>query len=75
MASILSDFVSHFQNQNTGYVSVLLTAVGLFYFAKHTFGFISTLLNAFVLGGKPLRKFGPKGSWALVTGASDGIGK
>ncbi|CUS08303.1 unnamed protein product [Tuber aestivum] len=31
--------------------------------------------SLFILSGTDLRKFGPKGSWALITGASDGIGK
>ncbi|KAI5287092.1 hypothetical protein KEM52_001753 [Ascosphaera acerosa] len=35
----------------------------------------ATLLSIFVLPGKPLKSFGPRGSWALVTGASDGIGR
>ena len=33
------------------------------------------LLSIFVLPGKSLSSFGPRGSWALITGASDGIGK
>ncbi|KAF8460383.1 estradiol 17-beta-dehydrogenase-like protein 12-b [Kalaharituber pfeilii] len=72
---MLSDLVSHFQHQNTGYVSVVLAAIGLTYLVKQVLGTISTFLNIFALSGKSLRKYGPKGSWALVTGASDGIGK
>jgi 17beta-estradiol 17-dehydrogenase / very-long-chain 3-oxoacyl-CoA reductase len=37
--------------------------------------FLRVLFSLFVLPGKSLRSFGSKGSWALVTGASDGIGK
>ncbi|KAG0635277.1 hypothetical protein HOY80DRAFT_1140028 [Tuber brumale] len=35
----------------------------------------SAFSSLFILSGTNLRKFGPKGSWALITGASDGIGK
>ncbi|KAI9718292.1 MAG: hypothetical protein M1828_006756 [Chrysothrix sp. TS-e1954] len=50
-------------------------AIGfLFLFAK-IFNFFRLLLSVFVLPGASLSKFGKKGSWAVVTGASDGIGK
>ncbi|KAJ9296125.1 ketoreductase [Paecilomyces variotii] len=52
-----------------------LLATGGFFAASRIYTFIRVLLSLFVLPGKSLRKFGPKGSWALVTGASDGIGK
>ncbi|PGH35919.1 long-chain 3-oxoacyl-CoA reductase [[Emmonsia] crescens] len=52
----------------------LLVAGGLFTTCK-LFSFARALLSIFVLPGQKLSKFGPKGSWALVTGASDGIGK
>ncbi|PWY73568.1 NAD(P)-binding protein [Aspergillus heteromorphus CBS 117.55] len=54
--------------------SVLLAAGGLFLVSK-AFVFVRVILSLFVLPGKPLRSFGPKGSWAVVTGASDGLGK
>ncbi|KAI9714647.1 MAG: hypothetical protein M1812_006312 [Candelaria pacifica] len=37
--------------------------------------FLRLILSLFVLSGNSLRKYGGKGSWAVVTGASDGIGK
>ncbi|RPB21798.1 3-ketoacyl-reductase [Terfezia boudieri ATCC MYA-4762] len=73
MASILSGLVSKFQS--TGCVGAVLALVGLGYLTTHVLCTVSTLLKTFVLGGKSLRSYGPKGSWALVTGASDGIGK
>ncbi|KAI9934800.1 hypothetical protein ASPWEDRAFT_118248 [Aspergillus wentii DTO 134E9] len=52
----------------------LLTTGGLFITCR-ALTFVRVLLSLFVLPGKPLRSFGPKGSWAVVTGASDGLGK
>ncbi|KAE8149109.1 very-long-chain 3-oxoacyl-CoA reductase [Aspergillus avenaceus] len=52
----------------------LLSAGGLFVLSK-ALTFVRVLLSLFILPGKSLRSFGPKGSWAVVTGASDGLGK
>ncbi|PKY01433.1 ketoreductase [Aspergillus campestris IBT 28561] len=52
-----------------------LLASGSLYVASRAFVFVRVLLSLFVLPGKPLRSFGPPGSWAVVTGASDGLGK
>ncbi|KAL9122756.1 MAG: hypothetical protein Q9187_000695 [Circinaria calcarea] len=52
-----------------------LAAVGLYAVGSKVFSFLRLLSSLFVLPGKPLHSFGPKGSWALVTGASDGIGR
>lgn len=43
--------------------------------SKPVLSYFRVLLSLFVLPGIPISKFGPKGSWAVVTGASDGIGK
>ncbi|KAI9798742.1 MAG: hypothetical protein M1833_004572 [Piccolia ochrophora] len=52
-----------------------LAAVGLLALLVPVVSYVRLLLSLFVLAGTPLRKYGPKGSWAVVTGASDGIGK
>lgn len=52
-----------------------LAGVGALYVAKAAFAFLQLLLNAFILSGTNLRKYGKKGTWAVVTGASDGLGK
>ncbi|KAK6340746.1 hypothetical protein TWF696_009070 [Orbilia brochopaga] len=39
------------------------------------FQFLAAIFAIFIKRGKSLRSFGPKGSWAVITGASDGIGK
>ncbi|KAI9839299.1 MAG: hypothetical protein M1819_003294 [Sarea resinae] len=53
----------------------LLAAIGLAVTLSKVLSFVRVFLSLFVLSGTSFRKFGPKGSWAIVTGASDGIGK
>ncbi|KAF2673534.1 NAD(P)-binding protein [Microthyrium microscopicum] len=53
----------------------LLAGVGLLYLSAKVFSYLRLLASLFLLPGASLSKFGPKGSWAVVTGASDGIGK
>ncbi|KAF2188578.1 NAD(P)-binding protein [Zopfia rhizophila CBS 207.26] len=55
-------------------VSALLLA-GIYSISKPFLSYVRLLLSLFVLPGESLTKFGPRGSWALITGASDGIGK
>ncbi|OWY57982.1 NAD(P)-binding protein [Alternaria alternata] len=49
--------------------------VGIASFAAPIVSTVRVLLSLFVLPGKSLSTFGPRGTWALITGASDGIGK
>ncbi|KAK7958598.1 3-ketoacyl-CoA reductase [Apiospora saccharicola] len=49
--------------------------IGALYLGSHALGYLQFLLNVFVLSGTNLRKYGKKGTWAVVTGASDGLGK
>ncbi|KAF3061002.1 Very-long-chain 3-oxoacyl-CoA reductase [Daldinia childiae] len=57
--------------------SVLLTFAGLgaLFTTFKALSFLRLLLSTFVLSGTNLKKYGKKGSWAVVTGASDGLGK
>ncbi|KAI9333527.1 hypothetical protein DFJ73DRAFT_854082 [Zopfochytrium polystomum] len=61
--------------------AVLFTAsIGAIFVAGHVLSLASTLANAYLLTGASLKKYGAAGgkkatSWAVVTGASDGIGK
>ncbi|KAJ3237058.1 hypothetical protein HDU81_010061 [Chytriomyces hyalinus] len=48
--------------------------IGAFTLARILIGLAKTLLNAYVIPGKGIKSYG-KGKWAVVTGASDGIGK
>lgn len=49
--------------------------VGAYTVGSKIISYARLLLSLFVLQGVNLRKYGPQGSWAIVTGASDGIGK
>ncbi|KAI4171104.1 MAG: hypothetical protein LQ343_004516 [Gyalolechia ehrenbergii] len=51
------------------------TLAGSLFLASKFFSFIRLILSLFILPGKPLRTFGPPSSWAIITGASDGLGK
>ncbi|KAK5654501.1 hypothetical protein OQA88_7130 [Cercophora sp. LCS_1] len=52
-----------------------LAGIGGLIVAKWVWAYIKLVLNVFVLSGYNLRKYGKKGTWAVVTGASDGLGK
>ncbi|KAF8129950.1 hypothetical protein EV363DRAFT_1219869 [Boletus edulis] len=54
----------------------LVFSVGVFTVARFLLKTSLVLAQTFVLPGKNLKKFGAtKGAWAVITGASDGIGK
>ncbi|KAG6920030.1 hypothetical protein DXG01_010098 [Tephrocybe rancida] len=58
------------------YLSTFIIALGSLTVARLIYQTISVLLQIFVIPGKNLKRFGAnKGAWAVVTGASDGIGK
>ncbi|CAI4214927.1 unnamed protein product [Parascedosporium putredinis] len=54
---------------------LLLIGVGALSFARFLFSYLRGLVAIFMLGGTNLRKYGKPGTWAVVTGASDGLGK
>ncbi|KAF6760181.1 3-ketoacyl-CoA reductase [Ephemerocybe angulata] len=61
--------------QQPAFATVLL-ALGSFSVIRFVYQTLSVLLQTFVLPGTSLKKFGAKkGAWAVVTGATDGIGK
>ncbi|KAF2217867.1 hypothetical protein CERZMDRAFT_108486 [Cercospora zeae-maydis SCOH1-5] len=53
----------------------VFAAVGLIWLTLKIFSFWRLIASLFILPGASLSKFGKKGTWAVVTGASDGIGK
>ncbi|KAL3437207.1 very-long-chain 3-oxoacyl-CoA reductase [Aspergillus tetrazonus] len=75
ISSSLSDWEFNFApGWQSVTASVLLVAGGWFVVSR-VWTFLRVLTSLFILPGKSLRSFGPKGSWAIVTGASDGLGK
>ncbi|KAM3436236.1 hypothetical protein NHJ13734_005176 [Beauveria thailandica] len=54
---------------------VLLATVGGLFVASKLFSYLRLVLGSFFLPGTNLRKYGKPGTWAVVTGASDGLGK
>ncbi|KAF2455089.1 hypothetical protein BDY21DRAFT_351160 [Lineolata rhizophorae] len=53
---------------------IALAGLGLFYVTGPLRSLLRMFMSAFILPGKSLKSMAPTGSWALVTGASDGIG-
>ncbi|OAX32365.1 NAD(P)-binding protein [Rhizopogon vinicolor AM-OR11-026] len=64
------------QVNNCPWPCTLLLFLGALTFARFTFKTLVVFLQTFILPGTSLKKFGAKkGAWAVVTGASDGIGR
>ncbi|TDL22331.1 3-ketoacyl-CoA reductase [Rickenella mellea] len=72
---VITELTSRFQALPQPVV-VSLIVLGVLTFAKFAFKTLRMILQTFILPGKSLKKYGArKGAWALVTGATDGIGK
>ncbi|KAB5515180.1 hypothetical protein GE09DRAFT_1160390 [Coniochaeta sp. 2T2.1] len=56
-------------------VQLAFAGIGAFWISTKIFSFAWHFSKVLVLGGTNLRKYGKKGTWAVVTGASDGLGK
>lgn len=57
-------------------IAVLLLAIGLFHVALKVVSYVAVLLDVFALPPTNYLPYGSqRGAWAVVTGASDGIGK
>ncbi|KAL8690807.1 MAG: hypothetical protein Q9218_003833 [Villophora microphyllina] len=59
----------------TAFILLTSTIAGFFFLASKVYSFLRLLFSLFILPGVPLRSFGPPTSWAIITGASDGLGK
>ncbi|KAL8709324.1 MAG: hypothetical protein Q9220_005917 [cf. Caloplaca sp. 1 TL-2023] len=57
------------------FVLLTSTIAGFTFLSSKILSLIRLLLSLFILPGVPLRSFGPPSSWAIITGASDGLGK
>ncbi|KAI0081268.1 3-ketoacyl-CoA reductase [Panus rudis PR-1116 ss-1] len=79
LVSILPVDVSsspHVLVTNHPYLTVFFLSLGALSFAKFLAKTLGVLAQTFVLPGKSLKKYGAgKGAWAVVTGASEGIGR
>ncbi|KAK5111293.1 hypothetical protein LTR85_012188 [Meristemomyces frigidus] len=53
----------------------LFAFIGVLWLSLKVFSFWRLIASLFILPGTSLSTFGKKGSWAVITGASDGIGK
>ncbi|KAI1373997.1 short chain dehydrogenase [Hypoxylon crocopeplum] len=56
-------------------VQLSLAGLGALFIGSKLLDFLRLFLSIFILSGTSLRKYGKKGTWAVVTGASDGLGK
>ncbi|EON97839.1 putative 3-ketoacyl- reductase protein [Phaeoacremonium minimum UCRPA7] len=56
-------------------VQWLFAGIGALLITTRALSFVQLLANAFILRGADLRKYGENGTWAVITGASDGLGK
>ncbi|KAL2760262.1 hypothetical protein ACRALDRAFT_1046520 [Sodiomyces alcalophilus JCM 7366] len=56
-------------------VFLALAGLGALVVGKKVLAYLNFVANVFLLSGTNLRKYGGPDSWAVVTGASDGLGK
>ncbi|KAL8769741.1 MAG: hypothetical protein Q9209_004357 [Squamulea sp. 1 TL-2023] len=59
----------------TALVLLASTFSGFVFLTSKVYNLLRLLLSLFILPGKTLRSFGPSSSYAIITGASDGLGK
>ncbi|KAI6784814.1 Very-long-chain 3-oxoacyl-CoA reductase-like protein [Emericellopsis cladophorae] len=52
-----------------------LAGVGVLAIGVKLLSYLQLLANVFILSGTSLGKYGKPGTWAVITGASDGLGK
>ncbi|KAL8829255.1 MAG: hypothetical protein Q9170_006250 [Blastenia crenularia] len=78
MGSLSSDTPMTLHEQVTVWIILISSFAGLLLLLLLTsklLSFIRLIFSLFILPGAPLRSFGPPSSWAIITGASDGLGK
>ncbi|KAL8789161.1 MAG: hypothetical protein Q9213_001268 [Squamulea squamosa] len=59
----------------TALILLASTFSGFIFLTSKVYNLLRLLLSVFILPGKSLRSFGPPSSYAIITGASDGLGK
>ncbi|KAI2622299.1 short chain dehydrogenase [Hypoxylon sp. NC1633] len=56
-------------------VKLAFAGLGVLFVGSKLLSFLRLFLGIFILSGTNLKKYGKRGTWAVVTGASDGLGK
>ncbi|KAK9314494.1 hypothetical protein V1524DRAFT_432931 [Lipomyces starkeyi] len=76
-SAILDIYLSNLQSSKiVAYASLFFAAIGVVKYVGFGLKLTNLFLQLYILSGKNLKKYGAgKGAWALITGASDGIGK
>ncbi|TQS32042.1 hypothetical protein Golomagni_07656, partial [Golovinomyces magnicellulatus] len=69
------DAVKNYFEQLPPSALYLLAVIGALAAASKLWSYLQLILGAFILPGTSLSKYGKPGTWAVVTGASDGLGK
>lgn len=69
------DKIVSFYNDLPQTVQIVLAGVGAVILATKAVTAFQAFLGIFILSGDSLSRYGKPGSWAVVTGASDGLGK
>lgn len=59
----------------TAFILLASTLSGFVFLTSKAYNLFRLIFSLFILPGKPLRTFGPSSSYAIITGASDGLGK
>ncbi|KAG9302566.1 hypothetical protein G9A89_007270 [Geosiphon pyriformis] len=75
--SVSQKVLQSIQENNTAVIAAaFFTLLGASVAASKVFSLLKLVFDIFIRPGKSLKSFGAgKGAWAIVTGASDGIGK
>ncbi|CAG8485389.1 6432_t:CDS:2 [Funneliformis caledonium] len=76
MSSFSEKFVQVFQEHDLSILLAFFSVVGAFVIIAKALSFWKLLFDVYLRPGKSLKQFGAgNGAWAVITGASDGIGK
>ncbi|CAM1503112.1 Fc.00g078880.m01.CDS01 [Cosmosporella sp. VM-42] len=69
------DAVAEMYNRVPQPLQWALAGIGALVLSSKVLSYLQLVLSAFALPGADLRKYGKPGTWAVITGASDGLGK
>ncbi|KAK7202405.1 3-ketoacyl-CoA reductase, partial [Myxozyma melibiosi] len=77
LTSLLDSYIASLQESKTlAWFSIAFAVLGFVKYLSFGLKFTTLLAQLTIIPGRSLKKYGAKkGAWAIVTGASDGIGK